>query len=111
MSMNKLVDSVEKLVNQEYELSSKDHGEQFSSFHEAYAVIKEEIEEAQKELGNLYKHFSNFWDGVKHDAIPSEEIEYIARSAHLAACELIQVTAMAYKATLGLKGDNNEPID
>ncbi len=109
MSMNKLKGGVENLINQEYVLSSEKHGYQFSSYHEAYAVIKEEIEEAQAELGAVHKHFRIFWDGVKHDAIRADEIKRIAQSAHLAACELIQVATMAYKATLGLKGEANEP--
>lgn len=108
MSMNKLKDGVESLINQEYRLSSEKHGEQFASYHEAYAVIKEEIEEAQVEFGAIHRHFRTFWDGVKHDAIPTDEIKSIAQRAHLAACELIQVATMAYKATLGLSGEHDD---
>lgn len=106
--MKHLIGGVESLINQEYAQSSEKYGEQFTSYHEAYGVIKEEIEEAQAEFDSVYEHFHLFWNGVKHDAVPADEIEDIARKAHLAACELIQVAAMAYKATLGLKGKTED---
>lgn len=49
------------------------HGKKFSSAHEAYAIIKEELDE--------------FWDGVKKDVV----------SYHLLD-ELVQIAAMCQRA-------------
>ena len=108
MSMKRLKDGVENLIDQEYRQSSEKYGKKFASYHEAYGVIKEEIEEAQVELDTIYKGFNSFWDGVKHDIIPINELKYLARHACLAACELIQVATMAHKATLGLKRESED---
>ena len=108
MSMKYLIGGVGSLINQEYRQSSKKYGELFTSYHEAYGVIKEEIEEAQAEFDAVYEHFHLFWNSEKNDAVRADKIEVIALKAHLAACELIQVAAMAYKAALGLKGKTED---
>ena len=48
--MTKLKNEVTKLVDFELEMANKEHGERFNSAHEAYAVMKEEYEEAKEAL-------------------------------------------------------------
>lgn len=109
--MTKLVEKVTNLVKEEYELASTIHGAKHNSPHEAVAVIYEEIEESVVENQNVQKMFSDFWDGVKLNAsgeIQKEILENLRSSAILAACEMIQVAAMAHKAMQGYIID--EPI-
>lgn len=109
--MTKLVEKVTNLVKEEYELASAIHGAKHNSPHEAVAVIYEEIEESAVENQNVQKMFSDFWDGVKLNAsgeIQKEVLGNLRSSAILAACEMIQVAAMAHKAMQGYVID--EPI-
>lgn len=109
--MTKLVEKVKNLVKEEYELASAIHGAKHNSPHEAVAVICEEIEESVVENQNVQKMFSDFWDGVKlnaSDEIQKEILGNLRSSAILAACEMIQVAAMAHKAMHGYVID--EPI-
>ena len=102
--MTKLVEKVTNLVKEEYELASAIHGAKHNSPHEAVAVIYEEIEESVVENQNVQKMFSDFWDGVKlnaSDEIQKEVLGNLRCSAILAACEMIQVAAMAHKAMQG----------
>ena len=71
---------------------------QFHSPHEAYGVIKEEVEEAMHEVERLQKHLNQYWHDVKGD-IPGEYIIGLMKiDAIEAARELIQVVAMCDKA-------------
>ena len=99
--MTKLKKAVEQLVQQEYSLASEQHGAKFHSPHEAYAVIKEEIEEAYTELSEVCRLLEDvYWHCVKDNDI--EPIEAICNSINIhaqnLAAESIQVAAMAHKA-------------
>ncbi len=109
--MTKLVEKVTTLVKEEYELASAIYGAKHNSPHEAAGVIYEELEETNAENQNVLKMFSDFWDGVKVNAsaeVQNELLGNLRASAILAACEMIQVAAMAHKAMQGFVID--EPI-
>jgi len=67
------------LIDEELTRSNKKHRDHFASTHEAYAVIKEEVEE--------------FWEDVKSD--------------NMAGCisEAVQIAAMAIKFLQGVGGN------
>ena len=69
----------------------------FSSQHEGYAVILEEIEEARAQINALEQRLGHAWDIIKHDSNAKELIGMCKHSAVWAACELIQVAAMCQK--------------
>lgn len=100
--MKKLLNEVDRLVEMEYALASEQHGARFHSAHEAYAVMKEEADEAQDEIEIAVNRLGEFWRATKRD------FEYgcdcnakiIEKKAKLAAAEMIQLAAMAYKARI-----------
>jgi len=71
----------------------------FNSTHEGYAVIKEEIEEAQDELENVSDNLSNIWDCIKNNNLGGSmlNVKYLRTYAINLAAEAVQVAAMAQK--------------
>lgn len=101
--MQELVNSVEKLVEEEYGRASAEFGPRNATDHESFAVLLEEMEEAQVEGNNAYTDLHGFWSQVKRNSSPAVKAHYLTKvqsSALLAACEYIQVAAMAHKARL-----------
>lgn len=99
--MKKLIDAVTLLADAEYKRASSEHGSVAGSEHEAYALIKEEAEEASDETVQMWNKIKAFWATVKTDESPNSQkrhLDSIKRHAILGACELIQVAAMADKA-------------
>lgn len=98
--MKELKKAVKVLMNEEYERAAERFGESFHSPHEAYAVILEEKEEAGLDIERLQARIRWFWINVKRDdtEFQKEALKDIEKDALNAACECIQVAAMAYKA-------------
>lgn len=107
MNDPKIIKALESLAKKEYENASAEHGNKFNTPHEAYAVMKEEYEEAEKELNNidvgLNKHF---WKHTKDDnTFTNETVQEIYVDAILGAYELLQLAAMAYKTNKGYEAE------
>lgn len=100
--------AVEQLVQDEYNLASQQHGKYFNSPHEAYAVILEKMEEAERDFGLVYFHLRDYWRDITGDNISSYNIYQIKRNAIDAACGCIQVAAKAHKAFLEAKKEAKE---
>lgn len=103
---------IEKLINEELQNANKKFP-LFSSWHEAYAVILEEVEEAQEEAAvmcNLY--LDRLWRDIKvkasSEADRLEDIGIVRGHAVRAIEELIQVAAMCDKAVMSLGGEEAE---
>lgn len=101
--MFELTKEVARLVAEEYGRAAAAHGAAAHSPHEGYALIKEEVEEAQVEMETLSQRLDHLWDSIKgnEDQYGPHYLVYIKKAAVLGACELIQVAAMAEKALLG----------
>ena len=96
--MKELKEAVKGLVREEYERAAERFGEKFNSLHEAYAVILEEEEKAQNEMRYILGQIEAFWIRIKENMIMDGSLEVIEKTALNAACECIQIAAMAYKA-------------
>lgn len=109
--MNDLLNSVNKLVQKELYRANKKH-ELFNSAHEAYAVILEELEEAEDELNNLKCLLNYFWASVKKDKNENfqRNLELAQKYSRKMIAEAVQVSAMIDKAciSLGAKNDARE---
>lgn len=98
--MHNLVNAVKTLVDKEYNRASALHGGTHASDHEAFAVILEELEETRNEVNRIDVHTHQLWDLVKAKGADQNKqiaLQHIYNTAVLAACEAIQVAAMAHK--------------
>lgn len=97
--MVKLYRKMRGLLRQELELANRDNGDHFHSVHEAYGVIAEEHTEAWDESINVHAKLDELLSAIRRNdrtgvLITAKDIE---RHATLAACEFVQVAAMARK--------------
>ena len=95
--MTKLLKLVRPIVKKELEEANKNFP-MFHSSHEAYATLKEEIEEAGEELTDTESLLGYFWLQVKDDDKNSDKLRTLnelKETAILCACESIQAAAMA----------------
>ena len=95
--MKELKKQVEILTNEELERANKKFMSKFNSTHEAYAVLKEEIEEAEAELKNVKMMLEDCWFDIKRDTMPNRNIIAIKNCAINLSAESIQVAAMCKK--------------
>lgn len=91
---------IQRLVNEELKEANKKYP-LFHSDHEAYAVIKEEVEECEDDMREMQMVLSYFWSKVKRDKKSDDIIQGIKKIAMHAAAEAIQVAAMCDKALIG----------
>lgn len=96
--MKELKESVKVLMHEEYERAAEKFGKRFHSTHESYAVLKEEIEEAESEMKVVIAYLDEYWIRAKCNIDTDDLSKMVEERALNAACELIRVAAMAYKA-------------
>ena len=95
------VSNLEILYAVEAELTSANEKHPpFASLHEAYAVIKEELEEAEEELVLAKRVLNYAWHSIRCDDVDMalENIDYVRECAEQLAMEACQVAAMCIKA-------------
>lgn len=102
--MNKALDRLPALVEEEFKEANKVHPS-FASLHEGYAVMLEERDETQDELLMLNDHIKLMWAYIKRDdeKKAKEAAENVQQTAMRLAAEAIQVAAMAQKIRCGEK--------
>lgn len=94
--MNVVSKDVEKLVEKELE-AANERFPQFHSEHEGWAVMQEEAEELQEECDSIEMSMKQLWRRIR-DGIPTSlQVALVGQYAEAAACEAIQVAAMARK--------------
>lgn len=96
--MDAVKEDVELLVQKELESANKKFP-MFYSDHEGYAVLKEEVEEAETDLMNVKDVLSVLWRYIKRNVeVPKKrQAELVKMCAIELAVEAIQVAAMAQK--------------
>ena len=65
---------VEMLICGELRTAKEQHGENFNSLHEAYAVALEELEEASVDFENVKTAFSYFWEDITANDDPTNDL-------------------------------------
>lgn len=93
---------IEQLAAEELVDANAKHEPKFNSPHEAYAVIKEELEEAETEMRECNNRLAMMWGCVKNDDDENvrKNLEYMKKYAVKTVQELIQVIAMCDKALM-----------
>lgn len=94
--MNAVKEDIEKLVQKEL-AAANEKFPLFASNHEGYAVIKEEIEEAEECIYNVSVALKEVWKNTKSNFGIDYNVEALKSEAINGAIELIQVAAMAQK--------------
>lgn len=97
MIREELAKAIEEQARVELKEANKTH-KMFSSPHEGWAVLKEEIEEADKELEEMENTLEVMWSAIKYDMNREDsDAEDIYYNAVNAAVECVQVAAMCLK--------------
>lgn len=93
-----IVEALKPLVADELERANKLHP-QFHSPHEGWAVIREEIVEAEAEMGMVGDHEEALEDAIHRDDYvdANMQVAFIRDCAIRLAAEAIQVAAMCDK--------------
>ena len=108
MIAEKARESIKQEVCYELQNIVKEHGAVYNSGHEAYAILKEEKEEAAECLQILESHFENIWKGLKVNILCNTDI-YQAREAALGlAEEAVQCVAVCDKFLETFGGINGD---
>ena len=96
--MKEIIEGVSKLADEEAERSMIKHP-LFNSTHEGYAVIKEEIKEAEDELIDVKTNLEEIWRTVKgnNTELTIKYTKHLKKYAVNLAAESIQVAAMCQK--------------
>lgn len=104
--MELLIKQLDTLIDEEYDRAELKFGAVNNSDHESYAILLEEVEEAEYEVRALRSYLQSFWLRVKAKEIDSTEsrkdkersLVMLQQTATFAAAEYIQVAAMCVKA-------------
>lgn len=100
--MNELLTEAKAAIQAEYDRAAKKYGKTNNSPHESYAVILEEVEEAQGESELFECRLKMYWASIKANklGVANKQLQWMLNYATQAAAEWMQVAAMCYKAAL-----------
>ena len=99
---------ISQAVENEYKKMCSNYGDKYHTEHEGYAVLKEEIEEAEEEVKIINDFFSRLWINIKKNEHFVCELKGIKGRAELLAHEAFQVSAVCQKFLDTLQGENKE---
>lgn len=88
---------IKALIQAELAQARAKHAQPINSNHEGYAVLPEEIEEAQDPIFSISQTLSRLWEGTKENDAPDaflSRLLHIKQDSISAIQELIQVAAM-----------------
>lgn len=94
--MNAVSEDVKLLVEKELE-SANERFPQFHSEHEGWTVMQEEADELQEECASIEMAMEQLWHRIRDGIQTTQHVALVEQYAEAAACEAIQVAAMARK--------------
>lgn len=90
-------DLIKEAARIELSNAMESNGARFHSDHEAWAVLREEIEEAEYEHDKVCEHFYKMWDLIKENEPTDEELDNITERLFNEVYELVQCIAVVAK--------------
>lgn len=99
---------VNQLIQVEYKNAVKNWGDKYNSLHEAYAVLKEEIEEIQNDFNFIINFFDSLWVSIKKDGPIDHTIMCLEDYTKHSMKELAQVGAVLQKIQNTIFGEVKE---
>jgi hypothetical protein len=97
---------INEAVTLEIVNACKTYGADYHSLHEGYAVLLEEVEEAEKELDYIKNHLAMIWDAVKID--DENEVKGNARIISLDAVNLAKEACQIAAVAKKIMGEGND---
>lgn len=98
---------VTDLIQAEYKNACDNFGEKYHSLHDGYAVLLEELEEAEYGHKDLKIWVDEFWEAIKNDSYYNEKSECVSKmleEVYYTISELAQVGAVLYKTRNTIDG-------
>lgn len=105
MIAKKARESIEQAVAYELQNIVKNYGAVYASEHEGYAVLLEEVEEANSEMIFVKGILEKFWESIKCNKVNKELLYFAKKHALSLAEEAVQVCAVCerFEATIDSK--------
>ena len=95
--MKNLFSIITQATEDEVVAAGAEYGE-LHSRNEGYGVLAEEVDEVQEQIRTMMRYFESLVRVIRYDLRELKgDLGYIKRSAQLAACECIQVAAVAQR--------------
>lgn len=90
---------VKAAIGSETQNAIENYGLKYNSFHEGYAVLKEEVEEARDEHVQIDYAIERLWNNVKTNDVSElkNNVSAILLSAEKLALEAVQIAAVCNK--------------
>ena len=104
---------IKAAVAAETDNAKKNWGPTYHSEHEAWAVLKEEVEEAAEEEKTIQDCLGALWNAIRQGQQQERQknsLYYILQHAQALATEAVQIAAVAQKYLDTLEG-TNAPAD
>lgn len=94
MIAEKATESIDQAVAYELQNIVKKYGHIYNSEHEGYAVLLEEVEEADSEMIFVKGILEKLWESIKCNKVNKELLYYVKKHALSLAEEAVQVVAV-----------------
>lgn len=103
MIAKKASDAVEQAVAYELQNIVKTYGATYASEHEGYAVLLEEIEEAEEALLNMNTKLNELWEQIKINFVGKTCLSQLEVSSKELAKEAVQCAAVCERFIASIK--------
>lgn len=88
---------IELAIKKEYEKCCDKYGETYNSLHEGYAILLEEVEEAEQQIIYFKEILDQLWSQIKINQVFDYTMSHLESSSKNAMLELAQVGAVLQK--------------
>lgn len=98
MFAEKTMEKLTDIIADEQKNAETVYGKTYSSRHEAYGVLAEEVDEAKERMEQISACLKEYFSAVRFDEDGMKEIANMSREALMCAAECCQIAACCGKA-------------